>query len=228
MEFKTGDLVRFVDEAIEGHITSIKGDIVGVTDETGFEIPVAKSKITLIHGSMRRDDDEPQDEKNEDPDVPFAERGIFVAVTGEHHQGLAQFYLVNHSSYDLLASVAKVSETEWTGLFAGKIAKRGFAAFHSANFSQVGKWPEFRIQIIRHSEAPHIATSPIDKPFRVKPAALNLSKERDTILDAKAWLFQIDKIEENIGLDKLQEHFLSHRPKSRFKVVSPAPDNVKI
>ncbi len=37
MKFRIGDLVRFVDEPIEGHITSMQpNDIVGVTDDTGF------------------------------------------------------------------------------------------------------------------------------------------------------------------------------------------------
>jgi len=228
MNFKTGDLVRFVDEAIEGHITSIKGDIVGVTDKTGFEIPVPASKVTLVHGNnMRRDDDEPQGKKNEaDPeDVPFAERGIYVAVEGEQAQGLAKFYLLNRTSYDLLASVSEVSGNKYRGVFAGKIAKKGFAAFYSANFSQVGKWPEFRIQALRHSERPMASAAvPIDREFRVKPAALTLAKEHDGLLDAEAWLFQLDKTEENIGLEKLKEHFVSHRPpQSRFKIVSPAP-----
>jgi len=216
MNFKTGDLVRFVDEAIEGHITSIKGDMVGVTDETGFEIPVSKTKITLIHGSMPPDDDEPRDKKTEDPDVPFVERGIYVAVEGEQAQGLANFYLLNHSSYDLLASVSELSGDKYRGIFSGKIAKRSFAAFHSANFNQVGKWLAFRIQILRHSERPQASpVVPIDREFRIKPAALNLAKEQDAILDAKAWLFQLDKIEENIGLDKLKDHFISHRPKKK-------------
>lgn len=56
MGFKIGDLVRFVDEPIEGHITSFQSnDLIGVTDDTGFEIPVQASKLTLVHGNMRRD-----------------------------------------------------------------------------------------------------------------------------------------------------------------------------
>jgi len=217
MDFKIGDLVRFVDEAIEGHITSVQGDMVGVTDGTGFEIPVPKAKITLIHGNMRRGDDEPEaGDSLPEPDLPFVERGIYVAVEGEQSGGSAKFYLVNHSSYDLLASVAKVSDTEWTGLFAGKIAKRSTGAFYSANFNQVGRWPGFRIQILRHSERPQVSPiAPIDRDFRVKPAALTLSKEHDGLLDAKAWRFQIDKPEENIGLDRLKAQFISHRPKKK-------------
>ena len=42
MKFKIGDFVRFVDEPIEGHITSfLNNELLGVTDDTGFEIPVS-------------------------------------------------------------------------------------------------------------------------------------------------------------------------------------------
>lgn len=50
MEYKIGDFVRFVDENIEGYVTSIQSDIlIGVTDESGFEIPVLKSKVTKVY-----------------------------------------------------------------------------------------------------------------------------------------------------------------------------------
>jgi hypothetical protein len=44
---------------------------------------------------------------------------------------------------------------------------------------------------------------------------LILSKERVEMLNEKAWLFELDKIEEDIGLDKLKSHFISHRPNKR-------------
>lgn len=211
MNFKIGDLVRFVDEPIEGHITSFQAnDIVGVTDNSGFEIPVLASKVTLVHGNMRREDDEVAETPT--PNAPFIERGIYVAVEGEQRLGLAKFYLVNHTSYNLLVSISEISGTKRTGLFSEKILKRNFSTFYSANFNQVGKWPNFQVQIIRHSKMFHTATNPIDKEFRVKPMDLILSKEHDEILDTKVWLFELDKPEENIGLNKLKDHFISHRP----------------
>ena len=48
MNYKIGDLVRFVDEPIEGHITAfLKNGLVGVTDETGFEKIILKPAYPL-------------------------------------------------------------------------------------------------------------------------------------------------------------------------------------
>ena len=213
MKFKIGDLVRFVDEPIEGHITSIHAnDMLGVTDDTGFEIPVPMSMVTLVHGNMRMPEDdfeEPVVQSNQ----PFVDKGIFLAVAGEQKDGLAKFIIVNETSYELLLSVSEVSGTKTTGLFANIVAPNDFAQFYTANFANVSKWPNFQFQILRHSRQAQKQTQPINKEFRVKPMALINSKERVDMLTEKVWLFELDKVEEDIGLDKLKSHFISHRPK---------------
>ncbi|MFZ4863167.1 hypothetical protein ACL9RF_13400 [Sphingobacterium sp. Mn56C] len=213
MNYKIGDLVRFVDEPIEGHITSIQAnDIIGVTDDTGFEIPVLKTKVTLVHGNMRLPEDDREEElftKN----LPFVGKGIFMAVAGEQKDGLAKFYIVNETSYELLVSIAEVSGSKTTGVFANSIPKHDYAQVYTANFSSVGKWPTFQLQILRHSRDLQTQTQPISKEFRVKPLDLINSKERVEMLQEKAWLYELDKVEEDIGLDKLKNHFISHRPR---------------
>lgn len=212
---KIGDLVRFVDEPIEGHITSIQAnDIIGVTDDSGFEIPVLRSKVTLVHGNMRTVEDDLNDVVAPS-NLPFVSKGIFVGVAGEQKEGLAKFFIINETSYELLVSVSEVSGTKTTGVFANAVPKHDFAQFYTANFSAVGKWPTFQLQIIRHTRLAQTQTQPISKEFRVKPLDLINSKERVEMLNDKVWLYEIDKIEEDIGLDKLKSHFISHRPKGR-------------
>lgn len=214
MNLKIGDLVRFVDEPIEGYITSFQdNDIIGVTDDTGFEIPVLRSKVTLVHGNMRTIEDE-LDEVPARANMPFVDKGIFVGVAGEQKDGLAKFFIINETSYELLVSVSEMSGTKTTGIFANSVPKHDYAQFYTANFSAVGKWPTFHLQIIRHTRMQQTQTQPISKEFRVKPMDLILSKERVDMLNDKVWLFEIDK-EEDIGLDKLKSHFISHRPKGR-------------
>lgn len=212
MNFKIGDLVRFVDEPIEGHITSIQtNDMIGVTDDTGFEIPVSKTKITLVHGNMRL----PEDDVEEFPKAaqgPFVDKGIYLAVAGEQKDGLAKFHLINETSFELLVSVAEISGSKTTGVFANTVPRNDSAQFYTANFSTVGKWPTFHIQIVRHARSQQTQTQPISTEIRVKPLDLIQSKVSNTTIGEKVWLFEVDKKEENIGLDKLKNHFISHRP----------------
>ncbi|SKB47376.1 MULTISPECIES: hypothetical protein [Sphingobacterium] len=215
MNFKIGDLVRFVEEPIEGHITSIQAnDIIGVTDTTGFEIPVLKSKVTLVHGNMRMPEDDIEDGEAS-INLPFVDKGIFVGIAGEQKLGLAKFYIINETSFELLVSISELSGTKVTGVFGNLIPKQDYAQFYIANFSAVGKWPTFNIQIITHSKIAHVQRQPLSKEFRVKPLELINSKERVEMLNDKVWLYELDKKEEDIGLDKLKSHFISHRPKGR-------------
>lgn len=215
MNFKIGDLVRFVEEPIEGHVTSIQAnDILGVTDSTGFEIPVLKTKVTLVHGNMRMPEDDIED-GIADLNLPFIDKGIFVGIAGEQKDGLAKFYLINETSYELLVSVSEVSGLKTTGVFGNVIPKQDYAQFHIANFAAVAKWPTFQIQIIQHSNVAHTQCQPLSKEFRVKPLDLINSKERVEMLNAKVWLYELDKEEEDIGLSKLKSHFISHRPNKR-------------
>lgn len=212
MNFKVGDLVRFVDEPIEGHITSIQAnDIIGVTDSTGFEIPVLRSKLTLVHGNMRMPEDEIEGDVKA-VNLPFIDKGIFVGIAGEQKAGVAKFYIINETSFELLVSVSELSGTKVTGVYGNIIPKHDYAQFYIANFSAVGKWPSFYIQIIQHSKTTQVRRLSLSKEFRVKPLDLINSKERVEMLNDKVWLYELDKEEEDIGLDKLKSHFISHRP----------------
>lgn len=217
MKFKIGDFVRFVDEPIEGNITSFQDDeIVGVTDDSGFEIPVPVNKITLVHGNMRHEDDDVQDTETKiETNTPFVARGIYLGVAGEQKDGLAKFYFINHTSFDILIAASEISGTKRTGVFAEKVLAKDFAQFYAANFSNIGKWPNFDIQIIRYSRRSHDAVQVIRTTLRVKPAEITSSKENDTVLGEKVWRIELDKPDENIGVDKLKEHFISHRPNRR-------------
>ena len=209
---KIGDLVRFVDEPIEGHITSIlPNNMVGVTDETGFEIPVLKDKITLVHGNMHSpEDDVPATPKQQGV---FIEKGIFIGITGEQKDGLARFHIVNETSYELLIAVSDLQGKKSTGIYANIVPPKEHHQFYTANFSSINKWPTFSIQILRTSRNQINITAVIETTIKIKALDLINPKEQSQVLSEKSWLFELDKIPEDLGLDKLKDHFISHRPK---------------
>lgn len=212
MNYKIGDLVRFVDEPIEGHITAFLGnDIVGVTDDTGFEIPVPLNKITLVHGNMRTEDDDEPVQSN--IPIKFLDKGIYLALTGEQKEGLVKFFIVNETSFELLVNVTESQGSKRNSIFANIVPAREYNQIYTGNFAAINKWPSLEFQILRTSRKQHNAVPPIEKTIKVKPLELINSKEQLEILPEKAWVYELDKIEENIGLDKLKAHFISHRPK---------------
>src|SRR5690606_41960852 len=112
MNLKIGDLVRFVDEPIEGYITSFQdNDIIGVTDDKGFEIPELRRKVTLVHGNMRTIEDE-LDEVPARANMPFVDKGIFVGVAGYQKDRLGKFFIIRDTSHQLFARISNLSATK--------------------------------------------------------------------------------------------------------------------
>lgn len=206
MKLKIGDLVRFVDEAIEGHITSFQAnDIIGVTDETGFEIPVPASKVTLVYGSMQSATDREDELPTLNSNTVFVHEGVYLAVTSEQQQGLATFYLVNETSYQLLAAIAQVSANgKVSGVYAGIVRPRTAERFYSANFSNIGKWPLLQVQLLKYTDSMQALQQPISKQIRFRPADIsNNPKAKLDTLEEKAWVLQVDKPEEDLKLERL-------------------------
>ena len=123
MKYKLGDFVRFVDEKAEGFVTRIIDDqMIGVTTEDDFEIPVLASKVTSVYGYQP-----PGTIKETNIEEPlvageFIARGVFVAVVSDAKaNSVVHFYLVNETSFQLLASLTTEKQDKFKGEFAGII-----------------------------------------------------------------------------------------------------------
>ncbi len=126
MKYKLGDFVRFVDEKMEGFVTRIIDDqMIGVTGEDEFEIPVLASKVTTVHGY------EPKGSKPTIADeVPvttgeFEKKGIYVGVIADAKaNSVVHFHLVNNTSFHLLAALSTEKQQVFKGEFADAIGPK--------------------------------------------------------------------------------------------------------
>ena len=123
MKFKLGDFVRFVDEKREGYVTKIiDSQTLGVTDEDGFEIPVAVSNLTSVHGHgvSAEEVDAPKPIEVNVPSISKIENGIYVAVATDQKAGnVVHFHLQNQSPNVLLVSLTAEKKEKYSGLFHG-------------------------------------------------------------------------------------------------------------
>lgn len=215
MIYKLGDFVRFVEEDFEGHITTIMSDeLVGVTGEDGFEIPVQTSKITKVYGQQSRKDvdfDE-EDKKPVTQTGPFIREGIFLAITGDQKQNVGSFYLVNETSYDLLTSFSTEKAKQTLGEYAGILFPKSTQKIYTAKISEVSGWPLFIFKFLFHTAQLHSSKEPLEIEKRINPFNLSEAKKHVPLLNDRAWLFRLDEDEVKIDADKLKESFFSHRP----------------
>jgi len=116
MKYKLGDFVRFVDEKMEGFVTRIIDDqMIGVTGDDDFEIPVQASKVTTVHGYVAggKKDDVAEEQA---PAGEFKTKGVYLGVVNDPKaNSVVHFYLVNDTSFQLLVSLT----TEKLNTFKG-------------------------------------------------------------------------------------------------------------
>jgi hypothetical protein len=209
MRYKLGDFVRFVDEKLEGYVTRIIDEqMIGVTVEDDFEIPVLASKVTYVHGHGAASHDEDYVAPTNLPAGEFKSKGVHIAVvTDAKANALVHLYLVNETSYQLLTAVTTEQQKTLKGEFAGIVEPQSSAKIYSAKLSDLQLWPKFIFQVLffTRQNQPSVAPLNVTEQFKAKDFAG--AKKLVPILKQQAWLIQLDEPELVIDAQKLKESF---------------------
>lgn len=193
--FKLGDFVRFVDENREGYVTRIiDAQTLGVTDTDGFEIPVAISNLTHVHGHSSNAIFTQSDSQVVKADDEFKENGIFLAVAEDSKvNAVAHFTIVNASSYQLLFSLKTDQKGKYKGEFASVIQPKTHTQIFSANLSDLEIWPEFIFQALYYSTANIKPVVPFNFTKKFKAKDFSGAKKMVPEINKYAWLTQLDE-----------------------------------
>lgn len=210
MKWKLGDFVRFVDERREGYVTRIFDDqMIGVTGDDDFEIPVLASKVTAVYGQA--EDKRKADEavaSGTQPQQNFVKEGIFLAVVSDvRTASVVHFHLVNQTSFQLLVALTTNQQDKYKGEFAGIIAPDSSAEIWSAQLADVQLWPQFSLQVLFYT--PQNVNPPKAISFAEKFKAKDFAgtKKQVPVINQAGWLFRLDEPEIAIDPEKLKESF---------------------
>jgi dsDNA-specific endonuclease/ATPase MutS2 len=201
--------VRFVDEKLEGYVTRIIDEqMIGVTVEDDFEIPVLASKVTYVHGHGAASHDEDYVAPANLPVGEFKSKGVHIAVvTDAKANALVHLYLVNETSYQLLTAVTTEQQKTLKGEFAGIIEPKSSAKIYSAKLSDLQLWPKFIFQILFFTRQNQPSVAPLNVTEQFKAKDFSGAKKLVPILKQQAWLIQLDQPELIIDAQKLKESF---------------------
>jgi hypothetical protein len=227
MRYKLGDFVRFVDEKMEGYVTRIIDEqMIGVTGSDDFEIPVLASKVTTVHGREQkniRKDHIAEEEKLFNGE--FKATGVYLAVTSDPKvNSVVHFYLVNGTSFQLLATLTTEQKQLFKGEYSGIIKPGAFEKIYSAQLADLQLWPKFIFRVLFYTSQNIEPRAPLNISEKFK--AKDFSGPKKTIQQitpaATGWLIQLDEPLPLIDAQKLKESFL--RP-AEEKVVIEKPSN---
>ena len=209
MNLKIGDFVRFVDENLEGYVTRIiDKETIGVTDANDFEIPVLASKVTLVHGEIPENG--PLASSHSPNIIPtvFIKEGVSLGLISDQHiASVAHFYLVNETSFDLLASLTTEKNGTFNGEFAGICKPNSSVKIYSANMSDIQLWPKYRLEILFNSKGNVEPPAPIIYHQPLKGKDLSVAKVDIPLLKSKGWSIKLDTPPPILDAEKLKNSF---------------------
>ena len=186
MQYKLGDFVRFVDEKMEGFVTRIIDDqMIGVTGDDDFEIPVLASKVTTVHGYEANGEKSKAVTINDAP-IPateFVTKGVYLGlVTNAKVNSVIHFYLINDTSYQLLAALTTENQLKYKGEFAGVIAPKTAVEIYSAQLADMQVWPKFMFNVTFYTTQNIKPAEPINITEKLKAKDMSSAKKKLPLL----------------------------------------------
>lgn len=209
MKYKLGDFVRFVDEKLEGIVTRIIDEqMIGVTVEDDFEIPVLAAKVTPVHGYKA-----PGTEitgQSTQPAVPAAEfktKGVYLGVVPDvKANSVVHFHFINDTSFQLLTTLT-TEKQGFKGEYAGIIGPNSSAKVYSAQLADLQLWPKVLINVLYFTGQDIEPPSPIAFTEKFKAKDFSGTKKNLPVIKQQGWLIRLDEPELVIDAEKLKESF---------------------
>ena len=224
VKYKLGDFVRFVDEKMEGFVTRIIDEqMIGVTGDDDFEIPVLASKVTSVHG-YEPAGSKKSDTINETPALTgdFVKKGVYLGVVADAKaNSVVHFYLLNDTSFQLLTTLTTDKSGTFKGEFGGIAAPKSATKIYSAQLADLQLWPKFIFNVLFYTannvEPPALLT--VNEKFKAKD--FSGTKKTLPLLNQPGWLVQLDEPELVIDAQKLKESFFN-TAEEKAEVAKPA------
>ena len=209
MKYKLGDFVRFVDEKLEGFITRIIDEqMIGVTGDDDFEIPVPAAKVTLVHGYKAPGTAtiNPAD-KSPILAAEFKTKGVYLGVVpDEKANSVVHFHLINDTSFQLLATL--ITEKQgFKGEYAGIIGPNSSAKVYSAQLADLQIWPKVVLNVLYFTAQDIEAPSPLTFAEKFKAKDFSGNKKNLPVINQQGWLIRLDEPELVIDAEKLKASF---------------------
>lgn len=201
MSLKLGDKVRFVNENMQGVVTSLNGKIAGVTIEDDFEIPVALNEIVKI-----AEDAPPKEEQSKG--ITLKTR--FVKVYEGIHIAFeriteTQLDLKLHNSESDLIAYAwfQKSNNTFELIKHGTLEIEKNLSLGRFDLEKFNTWPEMAFQVMYINESGNTFKPQLVKTVKFNAKEFHGSFKQCYFLGKQAYTFRLDEAVNKADLQKL-------------------------
>jgi DNA-nicking Smr family endonuclease len=191
MRIQLGDRVRFVNESLEGTVTSIKGNQAGVTIEDDFEIPVPISDLVKIAASQTNAPDNIVSEKKITPS--FHPSGVFIAFDRVDDDKLT-LIVYNHYCHLLALTLIEEKKEDRKIIFADAISYGTQKTISTYSLAAFSSWPLFHIDFIAlHTNQESKPSEHLSRTLRFHAKEFHASYKQCFFLQRQAYVFKLNK-----------------------------------
>jgi hypothetical protein len=226
MQLKLGDKVRFVNEPLEGIVTSIKDKIVGVTVDSDFEIPVMLHEVVKVKFEEKAG--------NNQPELPAAKPfkaaslnpiGVFLAFERIGEDGL-DLHLHNNLSEWVLVTIYQKEDGVyklWKNL---KVERDETLVLGNYKLAAMQEWFPLLVQVLA-------VESVTVKPGALVQTEISFSGKKFHqwlkhcfFLNKQAYVTRVDEVLEPLQLEALKQKDFSESIKTEKKNLKDKPSTV--
>ncbi|MES2381429.1 MAG: Smr/MutS family protein [Bacteroidota bacterium] len=208
---KLGDRVKFVNENMEGIVTSFKQkNLVGVTIEDDFEIPVLMSEIIKIDFNDQKPAGKETTEDKLKPKVNTNPIGIFLAYNrlGEND---VESILHNNEPDTLLYAIYQQEKGIYNLYKTGKLEKEEEVSLMKLNLENYDKWNPLLFQFILADGVTMKPSKPLHIEFKTHPKEFHQSLKFCFFLQKQAYMFKLNEELSKINLNALKQKDFSEK-----------------
>jgi len=206
---KLGDEVRFLNENLEGVVTSINGNTAGVTIEDDFEIPVPISQLVKVTSTQTNiENDKDKSTVNKDSSI---NQGIYIAFD-RLNEVLLDLKLYNSDSEEILFAFYEEKNQEIFLKISGRLTMNEMVDLGRYDLEKFSIWPQFHFQIIRANKQRDKILTPINQSITFNAKEFHGSFKHVFFLGKQAYIFKLNEEKlKTIDIKKLQEKDFSEK-----------------
>ena len=197
MQYKKGQRVKFLNEKGGGIIAKIEGNIVYVTIEDGFDIPVKMQDIIPAEANtaaealfteekteelsiISEDEEQEQEESSAEaisplenhPAFPKAEQGIYLAFVPQNQKLILSssldLYLINNTNLDVLYNILLKQQDQFLGYDYGNVYAHSKLYLATLSRENLNDWAEGVVQLLFHQSSSDCYYNSLDAAFKIR------------------------------------------------------------
>jgi hypothetical protein len=207
-----GDKVRFLNENMEGIVTSIKGKSqIGVTIDSDFEIPVLISEVVKIKFEESAGNNKPNAAENKPFRVANSNPlGVFLAFEREGETDLNS-YLHNNLSEQLMVLVYHNTQGVYHLKQTYQLERDETKLVEKNKLNQFDQWPSYHFVILPIENTSISPAQSISAKLSFSAKTFHQYWKHCFFLSKQAYVFRIDEQLEKINLQALKSKDFSEK-----------------